>query len=152
MRLVTINNETIEARGISLSPEDIAGNYNIKAEFKVIDPILALQAKEFGLREMAVGAKSLPRYWREDSGMEDIAGERKELLKEKIRQHPAVINVAAMEIVKEMGLDDLIDEVEAMAPPPGQGGNGGGQLRQPISPQNPVEPGQPRVKLPPQGA
>ena len=150
LRLLTINDETITVHGISLSPKDIAGDYNIQAQFKAVDPILALQARELGLRERAVGAKSLARYWREDSELEDVAGERKELMKERIRQHPAYINAAGIEIAKEMGLDALVDELMAAQPPDRDPGSNG-PLRQPISPDAPVLPGQPRVKIPPQG-
>lgn len=117
LRLVTTVGEPVGEGEHVLKPSDIDGHYAIKATFEVVDPVFQLQAKELGMREYQMGLKSDESYWATDAGMEDVAGERKRLLKQAVRNSPEVQQIMAREVAKEMGLQDdldaLIAEVEA---------------------------------------
>lgn len=93
---------------------DIEGNYRIGVKFEQIDPVLALQEKEFALRELEKGLISPEDYW-EIARKEDATGIRKRLLIAEIYADPEVHQYQKDLVMREMGLGAIVDRREAEA-------------------------------------
>lgn len=107
--------EPIGARGRVLDCKDIYGNFNALVTFEVIDPVLELQRRELGMREVMAGLKDMETYWEQDARIENVAELKRRLLRDKIRNSPAVLARLAQEEAKQMGLEDIFDDNMAMA-------------------------------------
>ena len=159
LMLVDKLGRTIKVRGGSLRPADMFKSYDVAATFEVSDPVLDLQRRELGLREMEVGAKSLESYLEFDARVANVSEEIKRLDQQRVRNHPLVAAQFAQAAAEEMGMGDVYrNAVEeeaaaagadgrrttqaerdalATAPPDAYDGNGrevSRPLRQPVSP------------------
>ena len=122
---------TLHVQGNSIAPSDIQHDYSCKVSFELIDPVLQMQSRELGMREVQQGLKSKETYWSADARLEDATGERRRLLQDLIRTDPEVQRVLAAEVMKESGILDLVErqrasQEEAAAGPMGGGGPPGG--------------------------
>jgi hypothetical protein len=145
LRLLDILDEPLTIKGHTIGPKQIDHSYAIDLKFQVVDPVLALQEKEMAMREVQVGLSSEETYW-SVTGKEDATGEARRLLLESIRKNPRVQALMASKVAEEVGLADLISELEAEAGLGAGGGGGGGgvggggggggvgNLRQPLTP------------------
>lgn len=116
--------EDISIGGAVLKVKDIHHDYTIQANFDLLDPIIQLQQRELGLREAQMGIKSHETYREGDARMGNESLERDRLLKQIVRQHPAVIEAMALAVAEEDGLAELIAEFTAkQAGAQGGGGN-----------------------------
>ncbi len=112
LQLIDVLRLDLTVRGHNIKPSDIEGDYSVQVRFELIDPVLQLQNREMGLREVQAGVKSRETYWNADMQLEDAAGERRRLLKDLIRQDPAVQRLLAAAAAKEEGIDKLLQEME----------------------------------------
>jgi hypothetical protein len=169
LRLVDRYGEAIRVGDEVLDPKTINHDYNILAEFQTLDPILQLQEREVGMREVQMNIKSRESYRENDLRIANESLEFKRLTKEKVREMPEYIQALSREVAKEDGMLEMIEELRnpespeggmppGMGAPPGTNGRqpeisaqaGGGAtraLRQALTPDtaNP-----PRTPLPPE--
>ncbi len=120
----------LTVQGHQITPADIQHDYACKVSFELVDPVLQMQSRELGMREVQQGLKSKETYWAADARLEDATGERRRLLEDLIRTDPEVQKILAGEVMKEAGLLDLIERQRA-AQEGGQGagpGMGGGVM------------------------
>ena len=150
-------------------------DYNIVAEFQTLDPILQLQEREVGMREVQMGLKSRESYRENDLRIANESLEFKRLTKEKVREMPEYIQALSREVAKEDGMLEMIEELQnpeapeggmppggappgAGGPPPGAGGPqpeisaqaGGGATRAMRQALTPDTANPPRTPLPPE--
>ena len=121
---------TLTVQGHQITPADIQHDYACKVSFELVDPVLQMQSRELGMREVQQGLKSKETYWSADARLEDATGERRRLLEDLIRTDPEVQKILAGEVMKEAGLLDLIEK-QREAQQGGQGagpGMGGGAM------------------------
>jgi len=127
LQLIDIMALRLNVHGHKITPQDIEHNYSVRVSFELIDPVLQLQNRELGLREVQQGLKSKETYWSADARLEDATGERRRLLEDLIRTDPEVQRLLAGEVMREAGLLQAIEaaraEQEAMAAAT-QGGGG----------------------------
>jgi len=97
-------------------------------KFELIDPVMQMQQREMGLREVQQGLKSKQTYWAADAKLEDATGEEMRLVRDMIRAQPEVIKILAAQVAKEFGIDQMLQEMEdeAAAAAAGQGAPMGG--------------------------
>ena len=118
-------------------------------KFELIDPVMQMQNREMGLREVQQGLKSKQTYWSADARLEDATGEETRLLRDMIRAQPEVIKILAAAVAKEEGIAQMLQDMEdeAAAAAAGQGGpmggmggpqGGGDPLAGMMAPQNPA--------------
>jgi len=143
LRLVDRLDITIELGGDSLSPAMLHHDYNIMAEFQTLDPILQLQEREVGMREVQMKLKSSESYRENDLRVRNESLEKKRLIKELVRESPEYIQAISREVAREDGMLEAIENLRAEeaagqqgGPPPGAGpmpeisaGAGGGATR-----------------------
>jgi hypothetical protein len=132
LKLVDRLGEAIEVGSAILEPKLIHSDYNITAEFQTLDPILQLQEREVGMREVSMGLKSQESYRENDLRVADESLEFKRLVKEKVRQTPEYFTVIAREVAKEDGLLEMVENLQGGAE---AGGTGGGVPQPEISDQ-----------------
>ena len=117
----------LRIRGHQLADNMLESDYSCSVSFELIDPVLQLQFRELGMREVQQGLKSKETYWSSDARLEDSTGEQKRLLEDLIRQDPRVQELMAKEVAREAGLQDLLDkEEDRMANQQMSAMNGGG--------------------------
>ena len=143
LRLVDRYGEAIRVGDEVLDPKTINHDYNIIAEFQTLDPILQLQEREVGMREVQMNIKSRESYRENDLRIANESLEFKRLTKEKVREMPEYIQALAREVAKEDGMLEMIEELRnpespeggmppgAGGPPPGMGAPPGTNGRQP---------------------
>lgn len=162
LRLVDRYGEPIELGNARLDPKMIDHDYNVVAEFQTLDPILQLQEREVGMREVQMELKSHESYRENDLRVANESLEFKRLAKEKVRNMPEYIEALAREIAKEDGMLEMVESIraeameaaQAPAGPPGgtpqisdqAGGGAPRALRQALTPDT-LNP--PRSPLPP---
>lgn len=114
LRMVDTLNVAIGLNGKKITKNIVEEDYTIDVSFEVVDPVLQIQKREMGLKELAAGVKSRARYWREDSRLEDISAERDALDRDLADTHPAILHVRGKRAAAEMGedLDAAIQEQE----------------------------------------
>jgi len=100
-------------RGYEVSSTEIEHDYSVRVSFTLVDPVLQLQQREMGLREVQAGVKSRETYWSADARLEDATGERKRLLEDFVRSDPMVQKVLAQEVAREVGLLELLEKQRA---------------------------------------
>jgi len=102
----------LRIRGYQIADDMLESDYSCTVSFELIDPVLQLQFRELGMREVQQGLKSKETYWSSDARLEDSTGEQKRLLEDLIRQDPRVQELMAKEVAREAGLQDLLDKEE----------------------------------------
>lgn len=105
----------LRIRGNRLNRQMLESDYSCSVSFELIDPVLQLQFRELGMREVQQGLKSKETYWSSDARLEDSTGEQKRLLEDLIREDPRVQELMAKEVAREAGLQDLLDQEEERA-------------------------------------
>lgn len=113
LKLVRRLQEDVSAGGKTLKWRSIRDDYAVVVTFETIDPALNVAMREMGLAEVDRGLISHETY-REDyrrAGNETM--ERRRLIKQMVRQHPAVVELLARGVMQEEGLLRLIEELEA---------------------------------------
>ncbi|KKL66045.1 hypothetical protein LCGC14_2148900, partial [marine sediment metagenome] len=105
LRLIDITGVPIGINGKKITREMIEGDYTVSVTFETPDPVLGIQKREIGMREVVAGLKSPERYWREDADLEDISAEREALDRALVDTHPAIIHVRSKRAAIEMGED-----------------------------------------------
>ena len=167
LRLVDRMQEDITANGHTLKVSQIRNDYNIIAEFEVVDAALQQNARELGLREVEAGIKSHQSYRENDLRVANESEEKKRLQKELVRRSPAYLRAIARAIAMEDGMLDAIEnfdtdeqtmeavgeEQEAVDPRQISDMAGGGaarSLRQPLNAQT-TNPRRVRPTAPPRG-
>lgn len=108
LRLIDRYGESIEVGGVALSPQMLHHDYTVVAEFQTLDPILQLQEREMGLRELSAGVKSRESYRENDLKVANESLEFKRIMKEQIRQMPEYTQAMAREIAREDGMLEMM--------------------------------------------
>ena len=103
---------SLRIRGHAIDPSLVESDYSILISFELVDPVMQLQHREIGLREVQQGLKSKETYWSADAKLEDSTGEQRRLLEDLIRSDPRVQELMAKEVAREAGLQDLLDQEE----------------------------------------
>ena len=102
-------------RGHQIKPEYIEQDYEVQVSFDVLDPMIQLQQREMGLKEVQLGIKSRETYRSADARIEDESGENERLLSEWIRSNPLVHQALAMEVARKQGVEKLLQSAIALA-------------------------------------
>ena len=113
LQLIDVLDLDMYVRGYEVSSTEIEHDYSVRVSFELIDPVLQLQQREMGLREVQAGVKSRETYWSADARLEDATGERKRLLEDFVRSDPMVQKVLAQEVAREVGLLELLEKQRA---------------------------------------
>ena len=103
---------SLRIRGHAIDPSLVESDYSILISFELVAPVMQLQHREIGLREVQQGLKSKETYWSADAKLEDSTGEQRRLLEDLIRSDPRVQELMAKEVAREAGLQDLLDQEE----------------------------------------
>lgn len=98
---------TIEGNHINRSIID--GDYSVKAQLKVIDPVLQLQERRQALTEYQAGVMDLQTFWAV-SGRSDATGSRKKQWEDMVYAHPVIQEQFVKQIAKQLGLEKLMSE------------------------------------------
>lgn len=112
LRLVDKLDEKLMVRGFSVGPEEIDGDYNCRVTFELIDPVLQLQQRELGMREVMAGLKSIETYWSADARLEDVSGERRRILEDLVRKDPAYVSEMAKVVAAGLGMPDVMEAMQ----------------------------------------
>ncbi len=96
----------ISVNGKRLKKSEIEHDYTLVVTFEVVDPVVQLQQRDIGMRELAVGVKSTDRYLKEDARVENITEERAALRRDALRNRPAMQEVEADIAAKELGMEE----------------------------------------------
>jgi hypothetical protein len=130
LQLIDVLDLDLRIEGRSIRPSDLEGDYSVSVKFEVIDPVLQMQNREMGLREVQQGLKSKQTYWSADARLEDATGEEGRITREQVLSQPEVMKILADYVAREEGiaqmLQDMQDQAAAAAAGPGQGGPMGG--------------------------
>jgi len=113
LQLIDVLDLDMYVRGYEVSSTEIEHDYSVRVSFTLVDPVLQLQQREMGLREVQAGVKSRETYWSADARLEDATGERKRLLEDFVRSDPMVQKVLAQEVAREVGLLELLEKQRA---------------------------------------
>lgn len=111
----------ISVNGNALKKSEIEHDYTLVITFEVVDPVIQLQQRDIGMRELAVGVKSTERYLREDARVENITEERQNLRQDALRARPAMQEIEADIAARELGMEEelaaarQLEEEEAKA-------------------------------------
>ena len=124
LQLIDVMDLDMYVRGFDVSPTEIERDYSVRISFELVDPVLQLQQREMGLREVQAGVKSRETYWNADAKLEDATGERKRLLEDFVRSDPMVQKVLAQEVAREIGLLELLEKQRAKEEQAQQQGGG----------------------------
>ena len=120
---------SLMVEGHDISPADIEKDYSLRVTFQnAVDPVFQLQLRELGLAEVGQGLLDDETYWTEYAQAEDVTERRKRLLKMFVRKMPRVQMLMAMAAAKEMGIEDLLNEVMEGEFDGALGGGEGSQL------------------------
>lgn len=112
LRLVDTFGESITVRNQTIGPEHILSDYSISAKYELVDPVLSLQKREMGMREVKEKLKSPQTYMESDMGLEDGTGERERILESEIDALPEVKALAYEELLRRRGLRRLAEVQE----------------------------------------
>ena len=107
--------EHLTIQGHRLTKEQIDHTYACKVTFDLVDPVIQMQMRELGLREVESGNKSRLTYWETDLRLEDAARERERLDQERLREHPYYQAMAMAHVARIDGMGELADKFEAEA-------------------------------------
>lgn len=126
LQLVDILDLDLTIRGHRIRPDYIEHDYSVQVSFDLIDPVIQLQQREMGLREVQLGLKSHETYRSADARLEDEVGERKRLLTQWIRSNPLIHQALAMEVAREEGIDRLLERAIQLSEAAQSNGAGNG--------------------------
>ena len=132
LQLIDVLDLDLYVHGYDISSAEIERDYSVRISFELVDPVLQLQQREMGLREVQAGVKSRETYWNADARLEDATGERNRLLEDFVRSDPMVQKVLAQEVAREVGLLELLEKQRAKEEQSEMQGNGSGLLEQSI--------------------
>lgn len=107
MQLIVTTKKSIGARGKVLTPKMIGNDFNMRVTFEVLDPVLDLQRREVGMRELDRDIIDKQTYREVHGRYPDGAKIEKRLLVQAIKEHPLVHGQLAEQAAKEA---DLLDE------------------------------------------
>ena len=110
LRLVDIKKESVYSRGHELNAKMISNDYNVIAEFPQKDPALDLQERQIAMQELTLGLIDTETY-QEIAGRENISGIRRGIIKDQIRQLPAVQQMLMVAALEEMGLLEAAEQM-----------------------------------------
>ena len=102
----------IGASNAELTKSIIHGDYSIKVQFEVTDPVLDLQQKQLTMNEYDRGLIDRTTYWRE-AGYEDASEIRKGLLRDAIDQDPRVHQQLVLQVAEEEGVAELVRQSQS---------------------------------------
>ena len=102
----------LKIRGHAIDPSMLESDYSIMVSFELVDPVMQLQHREIGLREVQQGLKSKETYWSADAKLEDATGEQRRLLEDLIRSDPRVQEVMAKAVAREAGILNMLEKQE----------------------------------------
>ena len=127
LQLVDLLDLDLTVHGKRLKPSMLDRDYSVQIEFEMVDPVLQLQQREIGMREVQLGLKSTETYWSADAQLEDASGEMERLLMDFLRKNPMIHQQMALEVARKKGLEKLlqgaIETVNASPSAEGQNGN-----------------------------
>jgi hypothetical protein len=128
LQLIDVLDLDLKVEGHEIRPSDLEGEYSVNVKFELIDPVMQMQNREMGLREVQQGLKSKQTYWAADAKLEDATGEEARLLRDMIRAQPEVIKILAAAVAREDGISQMLQDMEdeAAAAAAGQGPPVGG--------------------------
>jgi hypothetical protein len=123
LQLIDVLDLDLRVEGKSIRPSDLEGDYSVNVKFEVIDPVLQMQNREMGLREVQQGLKSKQTYWSADARLEDATGEEGRITREQVLSQPEVMKILADYVAREEGIAQMLQEMQdqAAAAVPGQG-------------------------------
>ena len=98
----------LRVRGHEISYTMLEGDYNFQVAFNHVDPVIQMQNREIGMREVMAGLKSKATYWSADSLLEDGAGEETRLLVDWINSQPMIHQELALLAAREMGVEEIL--------------------------------------------
>jgi len=146
LQLIDVLDLDLRIEGHEIRPSDLEGEYSVDVKFELIDPVLQMQNREMGLREVQQGLKSKQTYWSADARLEDATGEEGRITREQVLSQPEVMKILADYVAREEGIAQMLQEMQdqAAAAVPGQGGpmgpmggpQGGGNPLAGMQPQN----------------
>ena len=129
LQAIDVLKMSLMVEGHDISPADIEKDYSLRVTFQnAVDPVFQLQLRELGLAEVGQGLLDDETYWTEYAQAEDVTERRKRLLKMFVRKMPRVQMLMAMAAAKEMGIEDLLNEVMEGEFDGALGGGEGSQL------------------------
>lgn len=157
LKLIEIYGKPLTVGGFKVKPEDVGKDYAVRVTFELVDPVLQLQAREVGMREVGMGIKSKISYRELDLRIENEQQEQERLYEDKLNEHPAIVEAGVETIAKQRSMEEVIkrwEEERLMAEQMIKSGGakstgfsietpgpGGGALRQPLSEET-AKPGQ----------
>ena len=142
LRLVDVKKESVYSRGHELNARMISNDYNVIAEFPQKDPALDLQERQIAMQELTLGLIDTETY-QEIAGRENISGIRKGIIKDQIRQLPAVQQMLMIAALEEMGLVEAAEMMKMQ-----MGGALGETAQQPQQPGTVLGPnGHPQTEM-----
>jgi len=112
LQWVDVLDLSLRIRGHAIDPSMIESDYSILVSFELVDPVMQLQHRELGLREVQQGLKSKETYWSADAKLEDATGEQRRLLEDLIRSDPRVQEVMAKAVAREAGILNMLEQQE----------------------------------------
>ena len=150
LQLIDVLDLDLRVQGHEIRPSDLEGEYSVDVKFELVDPVLQMQNREMGLREVQQGLKSKQTYWAADARLEDATGEEGRITREQVLSQPEVMKILADYVAREEGIAEMLQEMEdeaaaaaagqgaPMGPMGGMGGpqGGGDPLAGMIPPQN----------------
>lgn len=143
-RLIITWNHAVTVDGITLKPEDLEGDDNVRVSYPYFDALLELEKRQDAYLRKDKGLLDFDGV-QEAIGVENPTKIRKGIYRDLLMQHPALIERGVRQVAEEDGLADIIDEwtrkqrAGALVGPRGEpisSGQGGGgetpQRRQPV--------------------
>ena len=113
LKMVVETGETLTIGGKRLAPVDIEKSYDVRVEFKQVDPLIQMELSRESRENVKVGAISLETH-RENMGMENEDEEVKRLLNQEVMKLPAVHEEMLALAVKQAGFTGLGDHMLEM--------------------------------------
>ena len=123
LRLVEVHGERLTINGQTIGSQHVNHKYMVSVKYEVVDPVLHLQVKQDAREEVQQGLESREGYARV-ARKENVARWRRELIEDKLWDHPAVVEAGAVEAAKGLGLESIFEEAalrqQAQQQPNGQ--------------------------------
>lgn len=99
----------IMVEGNPINRKIVDGDYSVKVEFRVVDPVLQLQERQQAFLEWQAGIMDSQTFW-SVSGRADATGARELLIDDAVWADPRIQEAFKVERAKQMGLDKLLAE------------------------------------------
>ena len=106
--------ETIDMGEHSLKASDVEKRFHIAADFGQVDTVTYLQQKQDARQELQMKIIDEETYF-SIARYEDVAGIRRRRMKDRVRQLPEVDAILQEAALREMGLGQVADRLEAEA-------------------------------------